>query len=160
MLSKIDKLITLKKIGMILINFIHNFPNEQSCRQKFNEFMDLEGIEYRKCGSTSHYWYPTIEQIQNKFCKTRTLLRMGTIIQTSMLLFRNWVIVMHSIIGTRKTFSALELQEKLGQKFYEPVWYILQKLRTTWKTWRTNINLTTLLKWSKGFSPMLIQEKR
>ena len=116
---------------MDLINFIEQFPNGESCRLKIKEFRGKEGIVCRKCGSTSHYWLKTVEQYQCKACKARTTLRSGTVMQASNLPFRYWFIAMHLVTGTKKTFSALELQRQLGHKFYEPVWYMLQKPRAT-----------------------------
>ncbi|MFW6218897.1 MAG: hypothetical protein ACOC3S_02140 [Bacteroidota bacterium] len=31
--------------------------------------------------------------------------------------------------STKKSISALEMQRQLGHKFYEPVWYMMQKIR-------------------------------
>ena len=68
---------------MNLIKFIESFPDEASCRIKFKEFRDTQGVICRKCGSTDHYWLKTIEKYQCKKCKTRTSLRSGTIMQAS-----------------------------------------------------------------------------
>jgi hypothetical protein len=38
---------------------------------------------------------------------------------------------MHLITGTKKTFSARELQRQLGHKFYKPVWHLPEKFRAT-----------------------------
>ncbi len=116
---------------MNLIKFIELFPDEDSCREKFKEMRDQEGVTCRKCGGTNHYWLKTIEQYQCKSCKTRTTLRSGTVMQASKLPFRYWFIAMHLLTSTKKTFSSLELQRQLGHKYYEPVWYMVQKLRKT-----------------------------
>ena len=116
---------------MNLIKFIESFPDEQSCRDKFKAFRDAEGVVCRKCGSTQHYWLKTIESYQCKRCKSRTTLRSGTVMQDSNLPFRYWFLAIHFLTGTKNSFSALELQRQIGHKFYEPVWYMLQKLRRT-----------------------------
>ena len=144
---------------MNLINFIDRFPDEQSCRQKFKEFRDMEGIKCRKCGSTSHYWLQTVEQYQCKSCKTRTTLRSGTVMQASKLPFRYWFIAMHLITGTKKTFSALELQRQLGHKFYEPVWYMLQKLRATMGIRDNNYKLDKIVELDERFFTSVDTEK-
>jgi hypothetical protein len=51
--------------------------------------------------------------------------------QASNLPFRHWFIAIHLLTGTKKTFSALEMQRQIGHKFYEPIWYMMQKLRIT-----------------------------
>ena len=116
---------------MNLIKFIESFPDESSCRIKFKEFRDEQGVICRKCGNTDHYWLKTVEKYQCKKCKTRTSLRSGTVMQESNLPFRLWFIAIHLLTGTKKTFSALEMQRQIGHKFYEPIWYMMQKLRMT-----------------------------
>lgn len=101
--------------AMNLINFIELFPDESSCRIKFKEFRDEQGVICRKCGSIDHYWLQTIEKYECKKCKTRTSLRSGIIMQQSKLPFRHWFIAIHLLTGTKKTFSALELQRQIGQ---------------------------------------------
>jgi hypothetical protein len=36
---------------------------------------------------------------------------------------------MHLMTATKKGFSALEVQRQLGRNRYEPVWYMMQKIR-------------------------------
>jgi len=114
-----------------LIKFIESLPDESSCRIKFKEFRDEQGVICRKCGGTDHYWLQTIEQYQYKKCKTRITLRSGTVMQASNLPFRYWFIAIHLLTSTKKTFSAKELQRQIGHKFYEPIWLMMQKLRLT-----------------------------
>jgi DNA-directed RNA polymerase subunit RPC12/RpoP len=114
---------------MNLLNFIKQFPDEETCRKKFKEIRDKEGVKCKKCGNLDHYWLSTKEQYQCKKCGFRTTLRSGTVLQASKLPFRYWFIAIHLLTSTKKSFSALELQKQLGHKFYEPVWAMLQKLR-------------------------------
>lgn len=116
---------------MNLINFIEKFPDEASCKLKFKETRDQAGVKCRHCGCTDHYWLQTIWVYQCKKCKSRTTLRSGTVMQSSKLPFRYWFIAMHLITSTKKPFSSLELQRQLGHKYYEPVWFMMQKLRKT-----------------------------
>jgi len=58
---------------------------------------------------------------------------------------------MHLLTGTKKTFSALELQRQLGHKFYEPVWYMLQKLRATMGIRDSNYKLNKIVELDEGF---------
>lgn len=136
---------------MNLINFIEQFPDEASCRAKFKEFRDKQGIVCRKCGHTEHYWQQSIEKYQCKKCNTRTSLRSGTVMHGSNLPFRYWFIAMHLITSTKKTFSALELQRQIGHKFYEPIWYMLQKLRTTMGIRDSKYQLDNVVELDEGF---------
>lgn len=71
----------------------------------------------------------TIEQFQCKKCRTRTTLRSGTVMEDSNLPFRTWFLAIHLMTSTKKGFSAKEMQRQLGFKRYEPVWYMMQKIR-------------------------------
>lgn len=136
---------------MNLIKFIETFPDESSCRKKFKEFRDAQGVICRKCGHKDHYWLSTIEQYQCKKCKARTTLRSGTVMHASNLPFRYWFIAMHLLTGTKKTFSALELQRQIGHKFYEPIWYMMQKLRATMGVRDDNYQLNKIVELDEGF---------
>ena len=114
---------------MSLINFIEQFPDEASCKQKFKEHRDQVGVICAKCGGTEHYWKKDKEQYQCKACKTRTTLKSGTVMHKSKLPFRYWFIAMHLLTATKKSFSAKEIQRQLGHKRYHPIWHMVHKLR-------------------------------
>jgi len=144
---------------MNLIKFIESFPDEASCRAKFKEYRDEQGVICRKCGNTEHYWLKTIEKYQCKKCKTRTSLRSGTIMQASNLPFMHWFIAFHLLTGTKKTFSALELQRQIGHKFYEPIWYMMQKIRRTMGLRDSNYQLDKIVELDEGFFEIVDTEK-
>jgi len=114
---------------MKLIDFSKQFPDEQSCRDYFREQRQKEGITCKNCKGTTHYWMKTIEQFQCKKCRTRTTLRSGTVMDSSNLSFSDWFTAMHLMTATKKGISAKEMQRQLGFKRYEPVWFMLQKIR-------------------------------
>lgn len=144
---------------MNLIKFIESFPDEASCRAKFKEFRDTQGVICRKCGCIDHYWLKTIEKYQCKKCKTRTSLRSGTIMQASNLPFMHWFIAFHLLTGTKKTFSALELQRQIGHKFYEPIWYMMQKIRMTMGHRDSKYQLDKIVELDEGFFEIVDTEK-
>jgi transposase-like protein len=144
---------------MNLIKFIESFPDESSCRIKFKEFRDTQGVICRKCGSNDHYWLQALEQYQCKKCKTRTTLRSGTVMQASNLPFRHWFIAIHLLTSTKKTFSALEMQRQIGHKFYEPVWYMMQKLRKTMGSRDSKYQLDKIVELDEGFFESVDTEK-
>jgi transposase-like protein len=79
--------------------------------------------------------------------------------QASKLSFRYWFIAMHLLTGTKKTFSALELQRQIGHKFYEPIWYMLQKLRTTMGLRDRNYPINKIVELDEGFFESVDTEK-
>jgi len=114
---------------MNLIDFADQFPDEESCKQKFKEIRDREGVKCRSCGHDSHYWKRDKEMYECKKCGSRMSLKSGTVMHKSKLSFRYWFIAMHLLTSTRKTFSAKEIQRQLGHKRYEPIWQMMHKLR-------------------------------
>jgi hypothetical protein len=144
---------------MILIKFIELFPDESSCRIKFKEFRDEQGVICRKCGSKDHYWVKTIVQYTCMKCKTRTTLRSGTVMQESNLPCRHWFIAIHLLTRTKKTFSALELQRQIGHKFYEPIWHMLQKLRMTMGSMDSKYHVDKIVGLDEDFFETVNKEK-
>jgi len=114
---------------MNLLNFIGQYPDEDSCKLKLKAIRDKEGIVCSHCGGKDHYWKSDKWQYECKTCKKRTTLRSGTVMHGSQLPFRYWFVAMHLLTSTKKSFSALELQRQLGHKYYEPIWAMLHKLR-------------------------------
>ena len=53
---------------MNLLNFIAQYPDEDSCIQKFKEVRDKAGIVCRKCKGTEHYWKKDKLQYECKKC--------------------------------------------------------------------------------------------
>ena len=41
---------------MNLLEFEKQYPNEASCRLKWKELREKEGVVCPKCGSKEHYW--------------------------------------------------------------------------------------------------------
>ena len=115
---------------MRLSEFYKKFPDEQSCRQGFRAIREKEGVICKKCGGTDHYWKSDKECFECKSCGFRTSLRSGTVMENSNLPFKYWLTAIAFISTTKKSISALELQRELGHKRYEPIWFMLHKIRT------------------------------
>ncbi|GAB6009395.1 IS1595 family transposase [Dysgonomonas reticulitermitis] len=114
---------------MTLIDFFSQFPDEESCKQKFKEYRDQSGVICPKCGGDDHYWKQDKEQYECKGCRTRITLKSGTVMHKSKLPFRYWFIAIDLLTSTKKTFSAKEIQRQLGHNRYQPVWHMVHKLR-------------------------------
>lgn len=115
---------------MNLIDFIKTYPDEQSCKDKFRQIRENQGVICKKCQHTEHYWKKDKECFECKKCKFRTYLKAGTVMENSKLPFRDWFLAMHLMTATKKSFSAKELQRQLGRKRYEPVWTMMHKIRS------------------------------
>ena len=71
--------------------------------------------------------------------------------QASKLSFRYWFIAIHLVTSTKKTFSSLEMQRQLGHKYYEPIWYMMQKLRKTMGIRDGEYQLDKIVELDEGF---------
>jgi DNA-directed RNA polymerase subunit RPC12/RpoP len=144
---------------MNLLNFIASYPDEASCRKKFKEIREKEGVVCPKCGSKEHYWKKDKESYECKQCHTRQSLRANTVMHGSQLPFRYWFIAFHLLTGTKKSFSAVEIQRQLGHKYYEPVWAMVHKIRIVMGKRDARYNLSGTIELDEGFFSTEIKEE-
>ncbi|WP_286845649.1 MULTISPECIES: IS1595 family transposase [unclassified Proteiniphilum] len=114
---------------MNLLKFIQEFPDESACRLKFKQERDKIGITCKRCNCQDHYWLENKSSYECKKCHSRTSLRSGTVLQNTKLPYRYWLIAIHLLTSTKKSFSTEELRLQLGHKRYQPIWEMVCKLR-------------------------------
>ena len=115
---------------MKLIEFISQFPDEQSCRSHFKEYRDKVGVVCPHCGCTTHYWIGgKTQRYECKACGYRQSLRANTVMHHSHATFREWYIAMHLLTSTKNNLSVSEIQRQLGRKYWHAVWVMVSKLR-------------------------------
>lgn len=144
---------------MNLLNFIAQYPDEASCKTKWKESREQQGVVCPKCGSTEHYWKSDKENFECKRCKYRQSLRSNTVMHGSQLPFRYWFIAIHLMTSTKKTFSALELQRQLGHSTYNPIWAMLHKLRLAMGKRDTEYELKEIIELDEGFFSTEMKEE-
>lgn len=109
--------------------FFKEFPTEEKCKEHFKMYRDKVGVVCKKCNSKEHYWLSTISYYKCKKCGFRTSLKSGTVMENTKLPFSYWYTAFMLITGTKKSFSALEIQRQLGHKNYQPIWEMMHKIR-------------------------------
>lgn len=114
---------------MNIRDFFKKFPDESSCKAHFRSEREKQGVVCKRCQHKEHYWLSTRDQYQCKKCKFRTTLRSGTLLHGSQLPYYYWYFGMMMLTSTKKSFSALEVQRQLDHLYYEPIWYMLHKIR-------------------------------
>ena len=114
---------------MNLLNFFEKFPDESSCIEGFKNKRLEMGIVCKKCQHTEHSFRKTDLKFQCKKCGSRLSLRSGTVMENSNLPFQYWMICIELMTLSKKSFSALEMQRMLGHKRYEPIWFMMHKIR-------------------------------
>lgn len=143
---------------MNLLDFVTQYPDEESCKAKFKEMRDKHGVVCPRCGSTEHYWKRDKENYECKNCGRRQSLRSNTVMHGSQLPFRYWFIAIHLLTSTKKSFSALELQRQLGHKYYEPIWNMLHKLRLIMGKRDEQYSLSGVIELDEGFFSTEVDE--
>jgi len=78
-------------------------------------------------------------------------LGVNTVMYGSQLPFRYWVIAMHLLTSTKKSFSAKELQVQLGHRNYNPIWAMLHKLRYAMGERDGKYQLSGIIELDEGF---------
>ena len=116
---------------MNLFDFNDRFPNEKSCEVYLRNKREEEGIVCENCHEAKHYWFESMNLWKCANCGKRVNLRAGTMMERTHVPLRIWFEVIHLMTSTKKAFSALELQRQTKMEYYEPVWYMMQKIRIT-----------------------------
>lgn len=75
---------------MNLFSFTAHFDSEDACRNHFKSERDKEVVIYKEFDNTKHYWIKSRWSYESKNCRSRTLLRSGTIMQSSNFSFLVW----------------------------------------------------------------------
>ena len=64
-----------------------------------------------------------------KKCRKPFTVTMGTVMESSHISLRDWVIAFHSMCSSKKGVSALQLQRNLGLGSYESAWFLEHRIR-------------------------------
>lgn len=136
---------------MNLRAFFEKYPDEITSIEGFkNERLQL-GVVCGKCDHTEHYFRKTDLKFQCKKCGTRKSLRSGTVMENSNLPFQYWMLCIELMSLTKKSFSALEMQRMLGHKRYEPIWFMMHKIRRVMSKRDEKYQLKGSLEFDEGF---------
>ena len=116
---------------MNLFDFNERFPNEAACEAYLKLKREEEGIICSKCHESNYHWYENQKMWKCLNCGTWLNLKAGTMMEKTKVSLKIWFQVIHLMTSTKKAFSALEIQRQVETKFYEPIWYMMQKIRIT-----------------------------
>ncbi len=136
---------------MNLRNFFQKYPDESSCIEGFKAKRLEQGVVCKKCQHTAHYFRKTDLKFQCKKCGNRISLRSGTVMENSNLPFQYWMLCIELMTLAKKSFSALEMQRMLGHKRYEPIWFMMHKIRRVMSKRDEKYQLKGCLEFDEGF---------
>lgn len=135
-----------------IAKFTKKFPDDESCRLHLKETGEKGGISCRNCKKpTKHYWIKSREQWRCSICRSTTSLFSGTVFQDSNLPLYYWYVTIMLMLSNKKGISAKAVQEQLEHKNYEPIWYMVQKLRSFMGSHDSKYHLSGDLEIDEGF---------
>ena len=116
---------------MNIIEFITNFPDEESCEIYLKGQRETTGIYCKTCsGFSKQYWFSASKFFECSKCRRRTSLKAETVMESSNLSLHTWFTALLLMSATKKGFSCLEFQRQLGLKRYETAFNLMHKIRT------------------------------
>lgn len=117
-------------MDMKLLEFNKQFSSEEDCEKYLKEQREKAGVVCTKCGGKKHCWDKYNKRWVCCKCGHETTLTSGTVMHASKLPLMYWFTAMHLLTSTKKTFSVLEIKRQLGHKRYQPIWEMVNKLRS------------------------------
>jgi len=72
---------------------------------------------------------PGVYKCKTKECRKPFTVTVGTIFAGSHIPLRQWVMAFWLLCGSKKGFSALQLQRTLGLKSYQSAWHLAHRIR-------------------------------
>ena len=140
-------------------DFFQNFPDETACIAHLRNEREQDGLTCRKCCSKRMSWLSTIDRWECMDCKAKTTIRSGTIMMHSKLPIHIWYHCMFIMATTTKAVSAKDMQQRLGMKRYEPVWYMMQKIRNAMGQVNAEVKLTGMVEFDDSYFTAHKKEK-
>lgn len=65
--------------------------------------------------------------------------------------FQYWMLCIEHMTLSKKSFSALEMQRMLGHKHYEPIWFMMHKIRRVMSKRDEKYQLKGCVEFDEGF---------
>lgn len=145
---------------MNILEFVEQFPDENSCRVDMKNAREREGVVCKKCSSKKQYWLKAKWAWQCGECNFRTSLRSGTVMENSNLPIRTWYLAMAFMTFTKKGISAVELQRQLGHTRYNTVWSLMHRIRSAMGKRDDLYGLEGMIEFDEGYFEQATKEKQ
>ncbi len=109
--------------------------SEEDCRNYLKINRETVGILCKRCRQTSHRWIESKSLWRCRSCSFETTLKSGTLFESTKLPLMKWFMALGLMCNNKKGISACEMKRQLGLKRYEPVWYMMHKIRLAMKNY-------------------------
>jgi len=68
-------------------------------------------------------------QCNNSECRQQFTVKVGSVLESSKVSLKKWVLAFHLLCSSKKGFSALQLQRELALGSYRTAWFMLHRIR-------------------------------
>lgn len=131
--------------------FSNRFSGEQDCKQYWKIKREKEGLLCDQCDGFEFRWHSGHFCWICKGCNHSKSLRSGTVMEHSNLPFKIWLKTIFFMSSMKKSISAKQMQALLGLKRYEPVLYMMHKIRAAMGDRDSNYELAGLVELDDGY---------
>ncbi len=145
---------------MLLSQFEHRFPTEESCVDYFKDVRLKVLGACPKCGHSDYYWLNGKRAFECKSCRHRIPLTKGTVMEHSKLPIRSWFYTMHLMTSIKQVLSAKEVQHQLYMPEYPPVWLMMMKIRNIMGKRESIYKLSGTVELDEAFFPTRMDADR
>jgi transposase-like protein len=96
------------------------WPNGVTCPHCGGDHVtEMQGKKHRK----------GCYQCNSKECREQFTVRNGSVLESSKVSFKKWVMAFHLLCSSKKGFSAKQLQRELDLGSYKTAWFMLHRIR-------------------------------
>lgn len=116
--------------GITLIKLFEMFPDEASAREWFEDARWPDGRACAKCGSVNTRKVPNEKPMPYwcTDCRSYFSVKTGTVLRSSKLPLRKWVLAFYQITTNLKGVSSMKLHRDLGIS-QASAWFMLHRIR-------------------------------
>ena len=102
--------------GMSLPEFMHGYGTEEQCAETLRRLRWPDGFSCPRCGCSAHYvvGHGVRELFQCNGCQHQASLTAGSLLASTKLLLRTWLLAVDLISQAKTALSALTLKRHLG----------------------------------------------
>jgi hypothetical protein len=119
---------------MTVAQFEKAFPDEEACRKYLIARRWPRGVHCPRCGNAKVTALKSGYHWQCYECANETSYRFshiaGTIFENTNKPLRDWFLVTHKMLTSKKGISALQIKREIGFGSYKTAWYMCHRIRT------------------------------
>ncbi len=118
------------------LNEVSKFTEEQA-REYIENILWSTGPVCPHCGHKGAWpirgQRDGLYKCKSKKCRGFFTITVGTVMESSHISIRQWVIAFHLMCSSKKGISALQLQRNLGLGCYQSAWHLAHRIRLAQK---------------------------